>query len=148
MVFCIKKVRPALFLLFSMCQFFSIAHGECPIDRLDKPSYARTNILPMVKWRNCKALCSTVLKQEGLQAWRLNVRWSDGSIGSVGQAILRSDKYYRPRNVCEVDWTAIGTKFAPAYASIFMYVLETRMLKECEFKPWVWWRFLYDIFFI
>ena len=44
--------------------------------------------------------------------------------------------------------TAIGTKFAPAYANIFMYVLETRMLKECEFKPWVWWRFLDDIFFI
>ena len=43
---------------------------------------------------------------------------------------------------------AIGTKFAPAYANIFMYVLETRMLKECEFKPWVWWRFLDDIFFI
>ena len=23
--------------------------------------------------------------------------------------------------------------------NIFMYVLETRMLKECEFKPWVFW---------
>ena len=44
--------------------------------------------------------------------------------------------------------TAIGTKFAPAYANIFMYVLETRMPKECEYKPWVWWRFLDDIFFI
>lgn len=22
------------------------------------------------------------------------------------------------------------------------------MLEECEFKPWVWWRFLDDIFFI
>ena len=34
--------------------------------------------------------------------------------------------------------TAIVTKFAPAYANIFMHILETRMLKECEFKPWVW----------
>ena len=34
--------------------------------------------------------------------------------------------------------TAIGTKFAPAYAHIFMYVLETRMLGECEFRPWVY----------
>ena len=33
--------------------------------------------------------------------------------------------------------TAIGTKFASAYANIFMYVLETRMLGECEFRPWV-----------
>ena len=23
-----------------------------------------------------------------------NVKWSDGSIGSIGQAILRSDKYF------------------------------------------------------
>ena len=23
-----------------------------------------------------------------------NVRWSDGSIGSIGEAILRSDKYF------------------------------------------------------
>ena len=29
-----------------------------------------------------------------------------------------------------------------------IYVLETRILKECEFKPSVWWRFLDDIFFI
>ena len=34
--------------------------------------------------------------------------------------------------------TAIGTKFAPAYANIFMYVLETRMLGICEFRPWIW----------
>ena len=43
---------------------------------------------------------------------------------------------------------AIGTKFAPAYANIFMHVLETRMLGECEFRPWIWWRFLDDVFFI
>jgi hypothetical protein len=52
----------------------------------------------------------------------------------------------------EIYWqkqrTAIGTKFAPANANIFMYVLEARMLKECKFKPWVWWRFLDDIVFI
>ena len=44
--------------------------------------------------------------------------------------------------------TAIGTKFAPAYANIFMYVLETRMLGICEFRPWIWWRFLDDVFLI
>ena len=45
--------------------------------------------------------------------------------------------------------TAIGTKFAHAYANIFMFVLEKGMLGICEFKPgpWVWWRFLYDVFF-
>ena len=59
-------------------------------DPLDKQSYGRTNILPMVKRPNSKALCSTVLKQEGLQVRQM----SDGSIGSIGQAILRSNKYF------------------------------------------------------
>ena len=36
------------------------------------------------------AIGSTVLKQEGLQEWQM----SDGSIGSIGQAILRSNKYF------------------------------------------------------
>ena len=44
-------------------------------------------------------------------------------------------------------WTAISTKFAPAFASIFMTVSERKMLGEGTLKPWIWWRFL-DVFFI
>ena len=54
--------------------------------------------------------------------------------------IILENNYYEFNG--DIYWqkqgTAIGTKFAPAYANIFMHVLETRMLKECEFKPWVW----------
>ena len=42
--------------------------------------------------------------------------------------------------------TAIGTKFAPAFANIFMSELECRMLSEYHLDPWVWWRFLDDVF--
>ena len=31
---------------------------------------------------------------------------------------------------------------------LFMYVLETMMLKACKLIPWVWWRFLDDVLFI
>ena len=34
--------------------------------------------------------------------------------------------------------TAIGTKFAPAHANIFMDYLEQEMIEKCEFKPWIW----------
>ena len=44
--------------------------------------------------------------------------------------------------------TAIGTKFAPGFANIFMGHLEEKFLETCELKPWVWWRFLDDIFVI
>ena len=49
--------------------------SDGPMDRSDpsdKQSYGRTIIIRMVKRRNCKALGSTVLKQEGLQAWQMS----------------------------------------------------------------------------
>ncbi|CAB4036908.1 Hypothetical predicted protein, partial [Paramuricea clavata] len=44
--------------------------------------------------------------------------------------------------------TAIGTKFAPAFANIFMAELENKMLAGYHLSPSVWFRFLDDIFFI
>ena len=44
--------------------------------------------------------------------------------------------------------TAIGTTFAPAFANMFMSELECRMLGEYRLDPWVWWRFLDDVFLI
>ena len=44
--------------------------------------------------------------------------------------------------------TAIGTKFAPSFANIFMSQLEVKMIGECDLGPWFWWRYLDDIFFI
>ena len=42
--------------------------------------------------------------------------------------------------------TAIGTKFAPRFANIFMVYLEEKFLSTCKLRPWVWWRFLDDVF--
>ena len=44
--------------------------------------------------------------------------------------------------------TAIGTKFAPAYANLFMTRLEERFLEASADKPLVWMRFIDDVFFI
>ena len=33
--------------------------------------------------------------------------------------------------------TAIGTKFAPGFANIFMGYLEEKFLSTCKLKPWV-----------
>ena len=51
-------------------------------------------------------------------------------------------KFYK-----QVSRTAIGAKFAPPYACIFMKYIETEFLKSQEIKPWLWKRFI-DIFFI
>ena len=44
--------------------------------------------------------------------------------------------------------TAIGTKFAPAYANLFMSSLEEDMLSSCAVKPWIWYRYIDNVFFI
>ena len=42
--------------------------------------------------------------------------------------------------------TAIGTKFAPPYAGIFMDHIEMEFFKTQDIKPWFWKRFIDDIF--
>ena len=44
--------------------------------------------------------------------------------------------------------TAIGTKFAPPCACIFMDEVETEFLKSQELQPFLWLRYIDDIFFI
>ena len=42
----------------------------------------------------------------------------------------------------------IGTKFAPLYACIFMDYIEREFLKSEKIQPWIWFRYIDDIFFI
>ena len=44
--------------------------------------------------------------------------------------------------------TAIGTKFAPPYSILFMADLEKRLLSDIHLKPYIWWRYIDDIFLI
>ena len=48
----------------------------------------------------------------------------------------------------QISETAIGTKFASKYASIFMDEIETKSLDTQEFKPFVWFPYIDDVFFI
>ena len=44
--------------------------------------------------------------------------------------------------------TAIATKMALPYAILFMGDLETKILKDCDKKPFTWWRYIDDIFML
>ena len=44
--------------------------------------------------------------------------------------------------------TAIGTRFAPTYASTFMDEIETNFLDTQKIKLLVWFRYIDDVFFI
>ena len=47
----------------------------------------------------------------------------------------------------QISGTAIGTKFAPPYARIYMDYMENQFFKNEQIQPWIWFRYM-DIFFI
>ena len=53
------------------------------------------------------------------------------------------DKIYQ-----QILGTAIGTKFTPLYACIFMDQVESKFLQTQKFQTLVWFRYIDDIFFI
>ena len=53
------------------------------------------------------------------------------------------DKVYQ-----QISGTAIGAKFAPPYACVFMDQVESKFLQTQEFQPLVGFRHIDDIFFI
>ena len=48
----------------------------------------------------------------------------------------------------QVSGTAIETKFASPYACVFMDRMETEFLEKQRMKPWVWLRYIDNIFFV
>ena len=48
----------------------------------------------------------------------------------------------------QISGTAIDTKFAPPYACIFMDKFEINFLKTQKLQPFVWFRYIDDVFFI
>ena len=67
----------------------------------------------------------------------------------LAEIVLKSNIFlFNEKTLKQLRGTAIGTKFAPPYAIIFMADLEERILKDIELKPRIWWRYIDDIFFI
>ena len=48
----------------------------------------------------------------------------------------------------QIRGTAISTKFAPVYACIFMDEIETKFQETQEFQLLLWFRYIYNVFFI
>ena len=67
----------------------------------------------------------------------------------MAEFVLKNNIFEFNGNVKQqVAGTAIGTKFAPLYACIYMDEVETEIVKKQELNPLVWFRCMIDIFFI
>ena len=48
----------------------------------------------------------------------------------------------------QISGTAIGTEFGLPYSYIYMDYMENQFLKNEQIQPWIWFRYIDDIFFI
>ena len=93
--------------------------------------------------------------EEGLEALRkaLDGR-EDKSISTetlikFADIVLKNNFFEHNSKIYQqLKGTAIGTKFAPPYAVLFMGDFEEKALSDYHLKPWVWWRYIDDIFLV
>ena len=80
---------------------------------------------------------------------RDNKHISSDTFIELAEIVLKNNIFeFDEKTFKQVRGTAIGTKFAPPYAILFMADLEEKILNAFEEKPMIWWRYIDDIFFI
>ena len=74
---------------------------------------------------------------------------SSNTLCDLAEVVLKNNIFkFRKKTVKQKRWTAIGTKFVPPYLILFMEELEEEILLKAEFKPYLWWRYIDDIFLL
>ena len=72
---------------------------------------------------------------------------STDTIIDLAELVLKSNIFtFGKKTLRQKRETAIGTKFAPPYSVLFMAELEEEIIKESEYKPYLWWQYIDDIF--
>ena len=67
----------------------------------------------------------------------------------LAEVALKNNIFTFKEKTLKQKWIiAIGTKFAPPHSILFMAELENKILSETELKPYLWWRYIDDIFFL
>ena len=79
---------------------------------------------------------------------RDNKQISSDTLTELAEVVLKNNIVEFDENTFKQKrGTAMGTKFAPLYAIIFMADFEEKMLESFEKKPVIWWRCTDEVFF-
>ena len=62
--------------------------------------------------------------------------------------LTRNDFYFNNQYYLQIKGTAMGKRFAPSGANIFMAEWEEQVLLKVMYKPDIWFRYLDDIYFL
>ena len=80
---------------------------------------------------------------------RDNKHIASDTLTELAEVVLKNNIFeFDEKTFKQKRGTAIGTKFAPPYAILFMADFEEKMLESFEKKPMIWWRYIDDEFFI
>jgi len=69
-----------------------------------------------------------------------------GIIRLLELSLTRNDFVFNDKNYLQIHGTAMGKKFAPAYANLYMCFWEETAFIKCRHLPLVYYRYLDDIF--
>ena len=93
--------------------------------------------------------------EEGLEAMRnrLNMRENQSvpteALVDLASLVLKNNFFEHNGKIFhQKQGTAMGTKFAPPYAISFMADFEEKAMADFDLKPFVWWRYIDDVFMI
>ena len=74
---------------------------------------------------------------------------STDSLILLAECVLKNNVFeHNMRYFKQLNGTAMGTKFAPPYANLFMGYLEDKILNSLVEKALLWWRYIDNIFMI
>ena len=100
-------------------------------------------------------LYPSIPHDEGLGALRVSLDGredksvSTNSLVELAELVLKNNFFeFNGSYFQQLRGTAIGTKCAPSYAILFLAALEEKLLEESPHKPWLWWRYIDDVFFV
>ena len=66
--------------------------------------------------------------------------YSASKLVELAEVVLKNNSFtFGKKALKQLRATAIGTKFGPPYSILFMAELEEDILREIEFKPYLWW---------
>ena len=73
---------------------------------------------------------------------------SSDTLCDLAEVVLKNNIFkFGKKTLKQKRGTAIRTKFAPPYSILFMAELEEEIIRKAEFKPYLWWSYIDDIFF-
>jgi peptide-methionine (R)-S-oxide reductase len=98
------------------------------------------------------SLYTNIPHQEGVEAIkefmtpRIGAEKAD-MLAQLALLVLQGNIFeFNDQLYIQISGSAMGTKFAPSLACIFVHILETKFLKNAPTKPKIWKRYIDDIF--